>query len=250
MVLAMVIITAAVVFALASAWNDSIIVDEIPHIGAGYSYWIKGDMRLNPEHPPLAKDMAAFPLLFLNLKQSAFDSRFWQQDINGQWEFGRLLIFNSGNDANQIKHWTKIPMLLLFVLSALLIFKWGRKLYGDTGAIIALILFSFSPTVITHSRFVTTDVPALFGVLLATYYLLEHFKNPKRYNLILAGLAFGIALLCKFSTFLLVPYFFILALMYGLTRVHNKFTNSCYSRVIKYFITILFVLFQKLGIFF
>ncbi|HEY4506715.1 MAG TPA: hypothetical protein VJH71_00935, partial [Candidatus Paceibacterota bacterium] len=100
----LVIITAAIVLAITSAWNDSLIVDEIPHIGAGYSYVSKGDYRLNPEHPPLAKDVAGLPLKFLNLKQDAFATEFWSTDINGQWDFGRRLIFNSGNDAIKITH--------------------------------------------------------------------------------------------------------------------------------------------------
>src|SRR3989344_5749098 len=175
-------------------------------------------MRLNPEHPPLAKDLAAIPLLFTNLKQDVFQSEFWQTDINGQWNFGRRLIFNSGNDADLIKHLVKLPMLLFFVLSATLIFKWGRKLYGNTGAITALILFSFSTTVIAHSRFVTTDVPALFGVLLATYYFVNYQKKPNRKKLVLASLAFGTALLLKFSTFLLVPFFIVFAAIYGFVK--------------------------------
>lgn len=217
------IIVAAVLLAVSSAWDDSIIVDEVPHIGAGYSYLIKHDMRLNPEHPPLAKDIAAIPLLFVNLKQDVFQSEFWQIDVNGQWNFGRRLIYNSGNNADLIKHLVKLPMLLFFILSAVLIFKWARKLYGSVGAITALILFSFSPTVIAHSRLVTTDVPALFGVLLATYYFVQHIKTSSRKSLFTAGITFGIAILLKFSTFLLVPYFVLLAIMYSLIHVHNKF---------------------------
>lgn len=217
-ILAAVIITAAVVLAVTSSWNDSLVVDEVPHIGAGYSYLEKGDMRLNPEHPPLAKDLAGTPLLFLNLKQDAFNTKFWQTDVNGQWEFGRRLIFNSGNDADQIKHFARLPILLFFVLSAILLFKWALKLYGNAGAIIALVLFSFSSTVIAHSRFVTTDMAALFGVLLATYFFINYLKNPTTKNLVIAGLVFGVALLCKFSTVLLVPFFLLLALIYPHTK--------------------------------
>ncbi|MBI2669983.1 MAG: glycosyltransferase family 39 protein [Candidatus Yanofskybacteria bacterium] len=213
-----VIIVVAVILAVSSVWNDSIIVDEVPHIGAGYSYLVKQDMRLNPEHPPLAKDLAAIPLLFVNLKQDVFNSEFWQTDINGQWNFGRRLIFNSGNDADLIKHLAKLPMLSFFILSAILIFKWARKLYGNTGGITALILFAFSPTVITHSRFVTTDLPALFGILFATYFYIKFLKDQTRKNSLLAAVFFGIALLLKFSTFLLVPFFVLLALIYGFVK--------------------------------
>ena len=39
-VFAAVIISVAVVLAIASAWDDSIIVDEIPHIGADIRTWL------------------------------------------------------------------------------------------------------------------------------------------------------------------------------------------------------------------
>lgn len=225
-IFAAVIITVAVILAITSSWNDSIIVDEVPHIGAGYSYLVKQDMRLNPEHPPLAKDLAAIPLLFLNLNQGAFNTAFWQTDVNGQWDFGRYLIFESGNNADLIKHLARLPMLLFFVLSAVLIFKWARRLYGNAGAFIALTLFSFSSTVIAHSRFVTTDMAALFGVLLATYYFVRYLKAPSGKRLFIAGLTFGIALLLKFSTFLLVPFFFVLAIIYGFVSNRQKILTA------------------------
>lgn len=210
-----VIISIAVILSITSVWDDSIIVDEVPHIGAGYSYLVKQDMRLNPEHPPLAKDIAAIPLLFLDLNQDVFSSEFWQTDINGQWNFGRRLIYNSGNDADQIKHLTKLPMLLFFVLSAIFLFKWARRLYGESAAVTALILFSFSSTVLAHSRFVTTDMPAMFGVLSSTYFFVSYLKNKTKKNFVLAAIFFGIALSLKFSTFLLVPFWGLLALVYG-----------------------------------
>src|SRR3989344_6768553 len=215
-ILAGVIISVAVILAITSVWDDSLIVDEIPHIGAGYSYVAKQDLRLNPEHPPLAKLLAGIPLLFLDLKQDSFETKSWQNDVNGQWEFGRKMIYNSGNDADQIGHYAKLPMFLFFILAGILIFKWGKKLYGNSGALIALILFSFSPTVLAHSRFVTTDIPALFGIIFGTYFFINYLQKPSRQNFWLASVAFGIALLTKFSTFLLVPYFLILALIWGI----------------------------------
>src|SRR3989338_7702112 len=155
-----IIIVSATILAITSVWNDSPIVDEIPHIGAGYSYVQKGDFRLNPEHPQLAKDLAGLALSFLSLDQSVFKTQFWTSDINGQWNFGRKLIFNSGNNAILMTRVAKIPMILFFVLSAIIIFHWTRKLYSDKSALIAVFLFCLSPTVMAHSRFVTTDVPA------------------------------------------------------------------------------------------
>ncbi len=39
--------------------------DEGFHITAGASYWMKGDYRLNPEHPPLAKLLCAIPVVLM-----------------------------------------------------------------------------------------------------------------------------------------------------------------------------------------
>src|SRR3989344_374752 len=221
-IIALVIIVVALILEVTSVWNDAPIVDEIPHIGSGYSYITKGDFRLNPEHPPLAKDLAGIALQFLHLKQGVFDTQYWTQDLNGQWNFGRNLIFNSGNDAIKIAHAAKAPMFIFFILSAVIIFIWAGELGGPMAGLIALFLFSFSPTVMAHSRFVTTDVPALFGVLLATYFFIKFLKKPDYKNLLIAGLAFGVAQLTKFSLFLLIPYFGVLALAYGWLNAHNS----------------------------
>lgn len=221
-----ILIIGALILAISSYWDESLIVDEIPHVGAGYSYVVKGDMRLNPEHPPLVKDLAGLAMLPLGLNQDAFDSIHWTRNTNDQWTFGRLLIYNTGNDADAITFWARLPMLVFFLLSALFIFKWSKKLFGQIGAIIALILFAFSPTVLAHARFVTTDSAALFGVLFATYYFIAYLKKQDTRNMLIAALAFGIALLTKFSTFLLVPFFLILAVAYGLTERGMKFKKN------------------------
>src|SRR3989344_56910 len=181
--IAAVIIISSLILAITSFWNDSLIVDEIPHVGSGYGYVKALDYRLNPEHPPLAKALATAPLLFLDLKQNAFQTKFWLQDINGQWDFGRFLIFQSGNDASLIAKAVKFPMLIFFMIAAWLVYFWTKKLYGNFAALTALTLFAFSPTVLAHSRFVTTDVPALFGVILATFFFIKFLKNPDRKNL-------------------------------------------------------------------
>ncbi|MBX4211467.1 MAG: glycosyltransferase family 39 protein [Candidatus Yanofskybacteria bacterium] len=223
----LLVILAALGLMVVSIKDDSFIVDEIPHVGAGYSYIAKGDMRLNPEHPPLVKDLAGIALFPLKLNEQAFNTNFWKTDINGQWEFGRRLIYNSGNDANTITYVARLPVLLFFILTAGLIFRWGRELYGKVGGLIALILFSFSPTIMAHARFVTTDMAALFGIVWATYYFLRYLKHPSVGTFWPAAITFGIALLTKFSTFLLIPFLGLTALVWGFVHAsHGKVTEA------------------------
>lgn len=200
-----------------SSWNDSATMDELAHIPAGYSYLTQRDYRLNPEHPPLIKDLAAFPLLYLDLNFPT-DVKAWKEDINGQWDMGRIFLYESGNNADQILHFSRFPIMLLAILFGWLLFNWVRKIYGDKVALLTLFFFSFSPTFIAHSRYVTTDLGAAFGFFIgiATFVnFLQKQDSPsaKKY-LLIAGIAFGIAQLLKFSLVLLVPLYIILGIIW------------------------------------
>lgn len=81
-----------------------------------------------------------------------------------------------------------------------------------------LLLFSFSPTFLAHGRLVTTDVAAALGVVVATYFYLKFLVSPSLQRALLAALFLAVALLFKFSTFILIPYFFVLTFLYLLTK--------------------------------
>src|SRR3989338_6477717 len=112
-----------------SSVGESAIMDELAHIPAGYSYLTQKDYRLNPEHPPLAKDLAAFPLLFLNLNFPT-GAKAWSEDINGQWDMGRIFLYESGNNPDEILFWSRLPMMLLTLFFGCLIFSFSRKIDG------------------------------------------------------------------------------------------------------------------------
>ena len=56
---AVLLLALMAVHADGAARRESITFDEMAHIGAGVSYLQKLDMRMNEEHPPLAKVLAA-----------------------------------------------------------------------------------------------------------------------------------------------------------------------------------------------
>jgi predicted membrane-bound dolichyl-phosphate-mannose-protein mannosyltransferase len=198
--------------------DDSATMDEVAHLPAGFSYLTQQDMRLNPEHPPLIKDLAAVPLLFIKGINFPSDIKAWKEDINGQWDFGFHFLYQSGNPADRMIFWSRFPMVLILILLGFYIFKWVRELLSNKAALFALFLFSFSPTFLAHGRLVTTDVGAAAGVFIATYYFIKTLQNPTRKNIILAGIAFGIAELFKFSVILLIPFFVFLGLIWWLIK--------------------------------
>ena len=214
LILAIISIILMVVLTTISQKQESATMDEVAHIPAGYSYLTQRDYRLNPEHPPLLKDLSAIPLLFIkNINFPKYLSS-WTKEINSQWDFGFNFLYKSGNDADKIIFWSRLPILLLLILLGFFIWRWTKELYGKWAALLAIFLFTFSPTFIAHGRYVTTDVGAAFAFFVATYYFIKYLKNSSKKNLILAGIFFGIAQLIKFSLILLIPYFALLLLIW------------------------------------
>ena len=204
-----------------SGLNDSATMDELAHIPAGYSYVRFQDYRLNPEHPPLMKDLAGLPLLFLDLRFPTSHPA-WTDEVNGQWTIGREFLYNSGNDPDQIIFWARLPMIMLTLLFGALLFLWARRSYGNKVALLALFFFVFSPTIIAHGRYVTTDIAAAFGFFIGLTTFVRYLETPSRKNLFLAGLALGIALLLKFSLVLLIPIYALLGILWAfLSHIEN-----------------------------
>ncbi len=208
---------------LLNAKNDSLIYDEAAHIPAGYSYLTQHDMRLNPEHPPLLKDLAAFPLLFLHPKFDA-EADFWTKDDAdaSQWNAGKNFLFASGNNPDQIIFWSRLPIILLSLLLGLFIFKWTRELAGLGAGLFALVLYAFDPNILGHNHFVTTDVGIAAFITFAFYYFLRFIKEPTRKNMLLAGLFLGLVQLAKFSAVLTFPVFGLLIILYPLIKLGHK----------------------------
>lgn len=211
----MLVAMAALMFA--SAWHDSITFDEEPHIAAGYTYLRKADYRFNPEHPPLMKDLAAVPLLFMDLRPP-WDDKSWTEDPYGQWDFGAKLIFNSGASADAITRAAKAPMILFTVAFGWILFWWTRRQFGEHTALLTLFLYVLSPSFLAHGRLVTTDVGGAVGYFIAIITFLNWLKTPRASIAVLAGCAMGFALLTKFSTIGLFPITLLLATVWGYLR--------------------------------
>lgn len=196
-----------------SALRESAIMDELAHIPAAYSYLTKQDYRLNPEHPPLIKDIAAFPLLFLNLN-FPLDVPAWTTDINGQWTMGSIFLYEAGNNPDQILFWSRLPIMLLSLLFGWLFYRWIQKRYGEKIGLLSLFFFITSPTMIAHSRYVTTDLGAAFGFFIGITSFLAFLAKPNKKTLFITGIAFGITQVLKFSLILLIPFYILIGTLW------------------------------------
>ncbi|MDO8240782.1 MAG: glycosyltransferase family 39 protein [Candidatus Moranbacteria bacterium] len=215
------------VVSLLNAQNDALIYDEEAHIPAGYSYLIQQDIRLNPEHPPLLKDLAALPLLFL---QPKFDvtQDFWTKDNAdaSQWNAGKYFLFGAGNNPDQIIFWSRLPIILLSLVFGLFIFKWTKEMAGTIAGLFALTLYAFDPNILGHNHFVTTDLGIAAFMTFSFYYFLKFIKQPSWKNVFIGGFFLALVQLTKFSSVLLFPVFGLVLIIYPFVKLHRDNNKS------------------------
>jgi len=206
--------------------QEATTMDERAHIPSGYSYVRYGDMRLNPEHPPLLKDLSGLPLLFLNL-EFPLQSEEWQNGVNAQWVMGQKFISclvpeEACNDADLVTFWSRVPIVLVAVLLGIFLFVWTRELAGSVAALFAVVLYAFDPNIIAHSHFVTTDIGIAAFLFFSFYYFVRFLKDPSKKNIIISGIWLALANLAKFSAVLLFPIFGLFVLLYALSITKPK----------------------------
>ena len=192
--------------------GDAAIVDEIAHVPAGYSYVTKADYRLNPEHPPLLKDLAGIGLLPLN-PEFPDEHISWTKDVNGQWESGWNFLYHYGNDADLMLFFSRLPLLLLAIGFGWLLYIATRRHFGTMPALLVLFLYSLSPNFLAHSHFITTDMGIAAFMFLALLTFGEFTKTPNKKTLVIATIGLALAHLTKFSSVLLVPFFGLILLI-------------------------------------
>lgn len=248
--IAFLLLGAMFVTAVLSMRADSLTFDELAHITAGYSYLKKQDYRLNPEHPPLAKDIAALPLLFLSPNFPDNSKNWLQQDSAPPWwvqfDLGSEFIYKSGNNPREIIFLSRLAMIFLLVFCGWLLFWWTKKITNSFVALGVLTLFAFSPTLLAHGRLANTDVGAAFGTLLAIIFWLKFLDSPSWKNVLSAGISFGAAMLLKFSLILLIPFFIIITFLYAILFSQNiiKYSAKALAAGLLGFILVVWPVYQ------
>jgi len=208
---ALLVLMAANLFASIS--RKSITNDEIVHIPAGYYHLVAGKFQLNNEHPPLVKMWAALPLLFIQPNEAApAPGEVIGNYSEETWKYLDQFWPNNKEHFAAISFWTRTMMILITLGLGVLIFVYARDLFGPRAAVLAVALYTLEPTVLGHGRLVHTDLPSAFAFLLFFFVLRYYLKARTLRRALVLGLVSGLALVIKFSMFVLLPVLAGLAL--------------------------------------
>ena len=177
--------------------------DEALHLAAGYSYLATRDFRLEPQNPPLVKQLLALPPFLVHRLPFDPDPRRWRD--GDDFYVGQDFLYRSALPADQILLLSRGLNLFLGTLLVALVGWWAYRLWGNCAALLSIALACFEPNLVAHSSLVTTDTGATLFIFVTVYLLWEYVRVPRWWLLSATGIAAGIALVSKFSTVLLIP---------------------------------------------
>ncbi len=184
-------------------------VDEVVHLPAGISYCEQGTFRLYPHNPPLVKLITGFAVRLQDPQtDQLYSDPDWGWATSNKTAFAHGFMLLNADRLLELCRTGRLLMPFFATLGGLVVFDWSRRLWGNTGGLLSLGLWSLSPNILAHSRLITTDVAATSVGLLATYFFWHYLKSTVRtWKLaVLVGILLGIGQLTKFS--LLVLYAF------------------------------------------
>src|SRR5437868_1151353 len=180
-----------VLLAGGAALRESATVDEIAHIGAGLSYLQRHDLRLNPEHPPLGKVLAAIPIAVRGA-HADYSGPAWIvsadffKAFGAQWVFGDAVL-GRWNDWKSTLMWARLPMLILTLILGWFVYGYGTRLGGPWGGLLCLTAYITTPAFLVFGPLVITDLPVTLFSIIALWQLGDIWAAPSRRNALLFG---------------------------------------------------------------
>ena len=188
-----------------SHWSSTF--DEGNHIYSGYAYWKHADFGFNPEHPPLAKLVAALPLLPSELTQPQLPPG--ADFKTGSFRAGRMILFD--NDADTLLFRARMAIAVFAAALAGLVYFAAGRMFGPGAAVAALVLVVFEPSVLANGAIVGTDTALACCFFAAVFAFYRYTEQPSITRLLLCGLAAGLTLSVKHSGLLIAPVLCLLA---------------------------------------
>jgi hypothetical protein len=197
--------------AVSSVRHKSTTFDEIPHLTSGLSIWRTGDYRLDVDHPPPIRLWAALPVLLGRPAFPDLNNRDWW--ASDHWQIGRKFFYECGNDPDSMLFRGRVMMGAVSVALGLLVWGWSRRLFGDAGGVISLVLYAFSPAMLAHAPLVCTDMTLAFWLMAAVALTWGVLHRVSAGTVAGGGLAVAGLFLSKMSCLLFLPMVGILILI-------------------------------------
>ncbi|MGI8786113.1 MAG: ArnT family glycosyltransferase [Acidobacteriota bacterium] len=181
----------------------SLTTDERVHIAAGYAYWSGRDFRINIEHPPLVKLVAA-SLPYATVPVDPVRSLDYPGSVEGAERYVADFYKSLGAHRQTVVDRSRYAAALFSLVLAIILFFAARSIYlSNWAGILVLFFFTFDPNVLAHAAIVHTDIASALGTLAGFLALLAWWRRPCKRRAMLVGAVTALGCLLKFSLVLL-----------------------------------------------
>jgi hypothetical protein len=208
------------VLTIGSMRKESVTTNEVVYVPAGLSYLQRHDARMNIEHPPLFKVIAALPDLFLHGRVDYNDPT-WTNGPSGtpnEYAFGRKFFESWNPNQRTLLFAARLPMVALALLLGLSLYGMARQFAGPWGGVLTLTLFVTSPFFIANGPLVMNDILIALFSLWTMWCFASLWQEPTRRNALLFAASLAGALLAKFSGVFLFPAIFLCWVWFRFSR--------------------------------
>jgi dolichyl-phosphate-mannose-protein mannosyltransferase len=199
--------------AITASFKNSITVDESVILPRGLWIYRYGDFHLDSETAPLPSLLTALPVALI-------ESPRFSQRPNPEltvWSVGRQFMLDNKGQYTRYYALARMVSIVALLGACLATWAFARLLYGPAGALLALVVVSFTPDLLAHGTLVTADVFLAAGFIGSLWAFDAFVRKQGWLQASILGIAIGLTALCKFTGILLliflpVSLFFMLLL--------------------------------------
>jgi 4-amino-4-deoxy-L-arabinose transferase-like glycosyltransferase len=187
---AIVLSAAAVVAVVSTYFVFSQTWDEAAHIACGMEWLTRGTYTYDAaQHPPLTRVLAALGPFARGARTVGYsDERHEGNVLLGQGAEYRVRL--------ALARLGELPFLILLCAVS---WMWGRRLLGEAGGALTVLLVVTNPNILAHAGLATTDIGITATMAAALYSYVHWTANRTRRNALWFGFWMAVATLTKFT---------------------------------------------------
>ncbi len=189
------------VAALVQARDDSPTYDEPVYVSAGLLALTQHDLDYNAEHPPIAKAIAAIPVLATSWTLPSGHA----DGSNDERSYSAKFLQAQGDHLAAVTLASRLVPVGELLVVALLLVLLGRQLVSWGGGLLAGALWLLSPMTLGLGHLDGVDLPFTLAVVIYAGALLHARHHDDRRSTALLGVALGLCLATSMLGLVLVP---------------------------------------------
>jgi 4-amino-4-deoxy-L-arabinose transferase-like glycosyltransferase len=191
----------------------SSVYNEYGRLASGQINIISGDFSPFHVNPPLPNIIGALPCVLLNAEYVTPADLGYSHFGRSEYKANHVFVKKNPNH-RKLLVFGRIALIVFPVIGLFFCYIWSYSQSGYCSAIIAGMLWIFSPFVIGHGTLISPDVPSAALGVASVYFFWKWLKHPAMLEAFSAGIILGLAELTKFTLLIFYPLFIVLWFLY------------------------------------